>query len=505
MSIIKSSILLVFFTGFNIVLSFFNQVVIAYLFGTSWEMDAYLAASALPLTLVGITSGGIGFVIVPMLTRYKDKPNELREAMNALFSLVLLAVLVVILFGGFCGRFVIGLIASQLPAEKLGLAAKLVPMLWVMAALNMASGFLISLQHLNKKFSIAAISLGMPTLGMIAGGLLFSRRMGINSIVAGGVAGSIIQVLVLLTATGCLKWFRLSFNFRRPEIKNAIFNILPLAGSLLPFTIFPVIDVFWAAGLPDGSISYLGYSTRIAIVLTTIASHGISVVIFPFLSEIAVSGEMANLKEMVIKSIRTIYLVVFPMIVIVIILKEPLAKIIFERGSFGSDSTAGITRVLPFYLLGMVGTAPMYIIIRAFYSLQDFTGSAILGLAGTVLYFLLGGLLVRHFSYMGLGFAYAIHWVIMFVVNCFVLGRKIGKIWNIEDLIFLAKIAAGALITGVLVMLICKLLDTHFDVIISTALPAVAGMLIFYIIHMSLIKIKEMEIITRAIVCKLGI
>ena len=505
MSIIKSSILLVFFTGFNIVLSFSNQVVIAYLFGTSWEMDAYLAASALPLTLVGITSGGIGFVIVPMLTKYKDKPDELRELINALFSVVAFMALLVILFGSLCGKFIIGLIASQLSVDKLGLAVKLVPMLWVMAALNMAGGFLISLQHLNKKFSIAAISLGIPTLGMIAGGLLFSRRMGIYSIVAGGVAGSVIQVLVLLTATGCLKWFRLYFNLRHPEIKNALFNIFPLAASLLPFTVFPVIDVFWAADLPDGSISYLGYSLRIVTVLITIASHSISVVIFPFLSEIAVNGEMTNLKEMITKSIRAIYLLVFPMIMILIILKVPIARIVFERGSFDLNSTAGVTGVLPFYLIGMIGMAPMYVMIRTFYSLQDFSGSAKLGLAGTVLYFLLGGLLVRYFSYMGIGFAYAIHWIIMFVVNCFVLGRKIGKIWNTEDFIFLVKIAAGTVITGVLVTLICKLLDRHFDVIISTALPALAGILIFYAIHTSLIKVKEMKIITRTIACKLGI
>jgi putative peptidoglycan lipid II flippase len=315
---------------------------------------------------------------------------------------------------------------------------------------------------------------------MIAGGLLLASRVGIESVVVGGAIGFAVQCLLLSSVVVGHRRFTFSLDARSLNVKGFFLDFVLLVFSFLPFTILQVIDVFWAARLPDGSISYLGYASRVVISLTGLIVQGISTVLFPFFAEYIANGELVILREMILKAIKTILLFAFPIIAILTALRIPLIEIMFQRGEFDQSSTIGVARVLPFYLIGMIGVAPMNILIRGFYSLRDLRTPAKLGFVAIALYILLCGLLVNTFSYLGIGIAYAVYWNFMFILQSVMLSRRIGRFWSNADLAFVLKTAIGAIITGSAVHYSYeRLVNERFGVLFGTTFSALIGIIIF--------------------------
>src|SRR6202161_4848780 len=79
------------------VLGFVREVVYAKFYGTSWELDAFLAASIVPVILFGVFNGALVTALVPVFSDYVNTDRE-EEAWNLPWTVI--AVLVTLL--GLC-------------------------------------------------------------------------------------------------------------------------------------------------------------------------------------------------------------------------------------------------------------------------------------------------------------------------------------------------------------------------------------------------------------------
>jgi putative peptidoglycan lipid II flippase len=215
-----------------------------------------------------------------------------------------------------------------------------------------------------------------------------------------------------------------------------------------------LIDVFWASRLPVGSISYLGYSNRIVIALTAIVVQGISVVLFPHLSQLLANNQTAAFRSRAQEAIKMILFIMFPLAVLVGVLRSSLLEVLLVRGNFSSLAAAQVAQVLPLYLLGTIWMAAMNLVSRGFFALRDYSTPALAGIGGIFLYFISVGLLIGRFSYVGVGFAYAGFWPLMFFLQLYLLGRIVGTFFTPDLFLFLGKVALSALLTGTAVDLL---------------------------------------------------
>lgn len=445
--ILKRVSIVTFFTALNLLASFLNQAVLAYFFGASRSMDALLISGALPFAVLNLAIGDLSYTLIPLLMRY-EKTGEQRQVSGVCFTAVALMALGVGLVGAVGHRSILRLsTAASTPAPTFELAASIAPTIWIIVGLTILGSFLTGIHHYRRSFFHPAMTLALPYLGMIAGGLLGASRFGIFSVVVGWLVATSLRDLALYQFLVPPR-VRFYWDPGHPAITKLFKSSCVLGISLLPFAVLPVIDTFWASRLPVGSISYLGYSTRIIIALTGIVVQGLCVVLFTDLSAEIANHNIANFHRKLVAAIDAILLSIVPLATLVMVLRSTLVSVLLERGHFLPSATRGVIQVLPFYLLGMIFMAPMTIVVRAFYALGDYATPAKLGLASLVVYTVASGLLVGRYSYVGIGIAYAIFWCFTLVVHSYAMGNKVGHRLGPRLLAFLAKVTLSSLAAG---------------------------------------------------------
>ena len=70
-------------------------------------------------------------------------------------------------------------------------------------------------------------------------------------------------------------------------------------------------------------------------------------------------------------TLRAVFALCLPATVGLVVLGQPLVRLLFERGAFEAASTQAVTWALALFALGLVGHAGLEIIARAFYALHD--------------------------------------------------------------------------------------------------------------------------------------
>jgi len=488
------------FTAFHLGVSFLNQVVLAYLFGVSAEMDAFLAAGALPLAVLGLVIGELGFVLVPLLTRERRDAGGAAEAASRLFTLLVIAGLGVALLGVAGHGWILRLTThAAIPAATLKLAIALAPWIWLLVGLNFVCSFFTGLYHFHRRFALPAVVLSLPYLGMIVGGLGWSPGFGIRSVVYGWTAGTLVKTVVL--AAGIWKESGLGFRWTlgHPLNRELGMSLVPLGVALLPFTVLPVVDVFWASGLPHGSVSALGYASRIGIALTTLLVQGIAVVLFPALADDGAAGKREEFRAKLVAALQTILLLILPVAALTAALRLPLLALLFERGSFDRADTLAVARVLPWYLVGMLGMAPMNVVSRGFFALRDYRTPAWLGLGSLGAYAALCALLVPNFSYAGIAMAYAAVWPATFLVQTRFLGKAIGPLLDGEMFRLLLQVGTSALLGALLAESLVGQLQPRLGAIPGLLLSGLAGLGAFAGLAYFVFKVPHLRMLVAGI------
>jgi putative peptidoglycan lipid II flippase len=487
-----------FFTAINLVATFLNQMVLAYVFGAGASMDAFLASGAIPFAILTLAMGDLGFVLVPMLIQY-EKSGEEQRVIDLSFTAVSLTAVGLAIVGIAGHRWILeASTAGQLQPRTFELAASIAPTIWVVVGLTVLGSYFTGIHHYRRSFALPAMTLVLPYVAMMTGALCAGARMGIVAVALGWAAGLTIRNLILYVSLPRTK-ARLCWKLREPVVAKLFQSLFPLGISLLPFAVLPAIDVFWASRLPVGSISYLGYSSRIVIALTAIVVQGISVVLFPDLSEDVANGRFEKFRVMFLGATKAILLVIVPLAVLTIILRVPLLQLILQRGHFTHAATLGVARVLPFYLVGTVWMAVMNIVIRGFYASGNYVTPAKLGLVSVVLYTVLSGLLIRHFSYVGIGMAYAVYWFVSCVLQLRYLEKTVGVLLTPDIFVFLGKVVLSSVLVGFVTMNVLNPLNAIFGQIVSVISAGAGSVILFVVVSHFIFRIPQFKMLLAAV------
>lgn len=448
-TLIKASVGATALTALATVSSFLSYVVTAHYFGTSAEMDAYLTASALPVSVFGIVVTGMGMAVVPIMAAHKNHEKELNETCYSLFLLVLGLAFLVGLLGNAFAETIVRLNAPRLDPAKLHLARNLQGVLWVAVGFSMIANFLIGVRHFEKRFLLVAVLPLLPPVCLIFVTVVFAERVGIISLAWGYLAAFLLQCMILAPSAWSWRHRRIAANDWLLSARKFLSSVIPISVSLLIFGMVPVLDVFWCSQLPDGSLSYLGYAFRIVAAIVGITVQGIAIVLFPFLAEHAAQGELSLMGRRLARALRFGFALTIPIACLLTVLRVPVLGLVFQRGRFDTAATQGVAAVLPWYLVGMVGMAATYILARGFYSLPGVKVPAVGGVAALSLYWLLGGLLSRKYSYIGIGVAFASYWILCLILASGYLHRRVGRLWDKEQMVFLLKVLAVSILAAI--------------------------------------------------------
>jgi putative peptidoglycan lipid II flippase len=367
------------FTFLSRVLGLVRDALIANFFGSGMAADAFFVAFRIPNLLRRLfAEGSFSVAFIPVFTEYlqnRSRQEAFLLARVVLTFLVLILTIVTIL-GIILSPLIVRVIAPGFGGmgEKYALTVLLTrimfPYIFLVSVLALFMGILNSLKH----FAAPAMAPVFLNLCMIAA-LVFlapymkSPTVGLAiGVIGGGILQLALQIPFLM---GKGLSFAPKWNLGHPAIKKIGMLMLPTIFGSAIYQINQLVGTLLASLLREGSVSYLYYADRLVQFPLGVFAIAISTAVLPSLSREAADGDLVRLKETLSHALRLSMFITMPAMIGLIVLREPIIRLLFQRGAFDSFTTIMTAQALLYYSLGLWAFAALRVFVSAFYSLQD--------------------------------------------------------------------------------------------------------------------------------------
>ncbi|NJN99396.1 MAG: murein biosynthesis integral membrane protein MurJ [Anaerolineales bacterium] len=388
------------------VLGLLREVVIARQFGASAEMDAYLAAFRLPDFLFYVVAGGaLGSAFIPIFTGYlarEDNPGAWRLA-SAVINWVALFLTGL---GGLAAVFAPWIVhyffADFAPAQQT-LTIELMRWMLISTVIFGVSGVVMGILNAHQHFFLPALAPVIYNLAIILGAWLLGPIWGVRGLAAGVVVGAASHLLVQLP--GLLSGERLRYQpvlaWRDPSLREVARLMGPRVLGLAAVQLNFVVNAVLAAGLTAGSLTALNYGWIIMLLPQGIIAQAVATALFPTLAALAATEQWAELRRIFALTLRSLLFLTLPAAAGLVVLSEPLVRLLLERGKFDSAATTATAWALSFFALGLTAHAVVEIATRAFYALKNTKTPVVIGVAAMAVNIGLSWVFLRLFAGWG--------------------------------------------------------------------------------------------------------
>lgn len=284
--------------------------------------------------------------------------------------------------------------------------------------------------------------------GMVAAG---APSVQVNYLIAGWLLGGLFQMGVPALALMRQGWRpRPDFQLSDP-LKAMVRLMIPTLFSSSIYLVNMTASRYIGLSLNDQAVSALNLAQRLMEVPIGVFAVAVATVVFPLISRYAALNDTANLAASYRKGMRLILLINIPAAVGLVILSEPIIRVIFQHGRFGSSDTSIMTPVLIANAVGLPFLSFASLALRAFYAQKD----TIIPVRGALLSFVVNiGLsvaLMFPFSTTGLAIASSLAAAVQAVYLQVHLARKHDGLAFHHLAADLGKIIGASTLMGVVV------------------------------------------------------
>ncbi len=354
-----------------------KEMAIAYRYGVSAEVDAYLFVFNLVSWPVGVWFGVLSVVLVPLATGIRRGAAEGLPRFRAeLLGLTLLlgGTLTWLLWSGV--SLLLRTSWTGLPDATAAIAADMTPALAWLATIGVVISLLSAWtlaagRHLNTLLE------GVPAFVLLLAVLALPG--GVEPLVWGTLGGFALHLICLAiplvqrSEIDAPRFSRLSPHW--PAFWQG-FGVMLLGQALM--SLINVIDQFFAASLGNGAIATLGYANRVIALILGIGATAVSRATLPVFSH-ANASDGAQAHRVATHWARLLFLLGFLSTFVGWWLAPSAIALLFERGAFSAADTQAVAEVfryglaqIPFYFAGLVLVS--YISSRRYYALLLWSG-----------------------------------------------------------------------------------------------------------------------------------
>ncbi|MBI4373444.1 MAG: murein biosynthesis integral membrane protein MurJ, partial [Deltaproteobacteria bacterium] len=301
------------------------------------------------------------------------------------------------------------------------------PFILLVSLAAWAMGVLNSLKH----FSIPASASIFLNLGIILGAVGLSRVTNppVLGLAIGVLLGGALQLGVHFPILKRFGFFpKLTWRPKDPGVKKIIGMMVPSAFGAAVYQFNVIVVTLLASFLPSGSVSYLWYADRLMEFPLGIFAISMATVLLPSLSEYAARKDIEGLKETFRFGLRIIFFITLPAAGGLIVLSEPIIRIIYQHGSFSPESTRMTAQALIFFSLGLPFISGVRVTSNAFFSLQDAKTPVKAASLAVVVNLVLSLLLMKPMAHNGLALAISLSAVFNFIFQLIDFRKKVGQI-----------------------------------------------------------------------------
>ena len=463
---------LTIFTFLSKILGFVRDIFVAMFYGTSANLDAFIASRTPPGLISGIFAGALATIFIPLFIRYREEDEEYarKYATTMIYSIAI----ILLIFSTIAAIFAPQVMKVFVPGfskGKLAKAAFFLRMISITAVFNGMITLLNGLLQARKRFfsySVMSLSSNIIVITFL---VTLNGSLGIMAYVLGYIfgLGSIMTGLLLMSKNFVKPR---NVDWHHPGVRESIMLILPLMISSTVAMINIAIDRIFASGLPTGSISALNYAVRIRGIPISLFGASVYSAVYPSIATAIAKGDHDSLSNTVRRATSLLAFVMIPVTLSLIPFSSWVVRVLFQRGAFTAHSTAMTSSAVIFYSIGIFFVSVNVILVRIYYSMKDTKHPviyAVFAIGGNILF---NFLLIGPMKQNGLALSTSINAMIFFTLAYFGLRKKGVKL-NLIDVKYITLTLLASSITLVSIYIMRYYLGTRLLITTVQVLCAV--------------------------------
>jgi len=376
--ILKSASIISLVTVVSRILGYVRDQRITLLLGTTLSADAYVLAYRIPnLFRRLVAEGSMTASFIPVFTGYmREKTREeVWDFANRLFWTLALVAAIITILGMVFSPAVVQLFSGANVARQqaVDLNRIIFPYLFFIAIAALAMGIL-NCFHVFGLPAATPVLLNIATILFSVGIVWHHFKDAATSLAVGVLVGGVLQFLIQvpsLVQRGMKFDFGISFS--HPAIRDVARLMLPRLFGIGIGQINLLIDTRFAtaARMPAGSLAALYVADRVMELVLGGYAIAVATAILPMMSHQAAAKDFESLKKTLSFSVRIVAFITIPAALGLMVLREPIIRVLFQHGQFVAESTRLTARALLYYAIGLPALATVKLVVPAFYSTRD--------------------------------------------------------------------------------------------------------------------------------------
>jgi putative peptidoglycan lipid II flippase len=480
-------------------LGLIRTAVIAATFGTSDALDAFYVAQRIPETIFVLVAGGaLGSSFIPVFSRFlaaNDHEGAWRLASATMTVVGLLAVALALVIGLLAPVLVPPLLVPGKSPDVQALTVSLTQIMLITTVIFSVSGLLMGILNAHQLFVLPALAPSMYNIGLIVGALFLSRLVptadgqpNIYGLAWGAILGAGLHLAVQLPGLRRVGRIRFLSDWRVPGVRDVVTLMIPRALGLTVVQINFTVNANFSSSMARGSYTALTHAWILLFFALGVIGQSIGAAVFPSLSALATEGNMDGFKDRLSSAMRGVLFLSFPATVGLILLGSPVISLLFERGAWTPESTAGTAWALAFFAIGIAGHSLLEVLSRAFYALSDTRTPVMVGIISMVSNIALSLIFIRLIgdpnslsrgAFAGLALANSLTTILEALALWWLLRRRIGGVNDVRVLDAVWRGVATSLGMGLILLLVLNRLQSE-GALLVTILGGVIGAAAFF-------------------------
>ena len=357
-----------------------RQILVSNTFGTSSELDAFYAAVTIPDLLFNLMAGGaLASAFIPIFTDEFEKKssNSAFYLSSAIINLILVflggASLLAFLFAPNIVKDLIFLFKPNLDPGTAELTSELLKIIMIAPTIFGVSGIVMGILNTRSRFLMPALAPVFNWIGWIIGLIFFVPSLGILGLAWGYVLGAVLHLGVQIPQLIHLPDFKFvpTLGLSQKSVHQVLSLMAPRLLGVSAVQINFLINTMIATSLGEGSLTAINIGRMIMTMPLFVIAQAIATAALPTFAAQIAKGQQAEMRYSLTSTLRGVLLLSVPSTFGLIVLREPLTELLFERGEFTAQSTQLVAWAILWYTAGLIGHSIVEILSRAFYALHD--------------------------------------------------------------------------------------------------------------------------------------
>ena len=466
--------------------------------GANASTDGYFMAILLTTSLFLGLGSALATNLIPRIIKEHEEGKILA---GRLFNIIGVGGALMVIVYYMLAPYIVRWFAVGYDEEKYQLTVVLTRYMMPAILFVILTYFFIGILQANEYFTI-------PAMVSIPFNLLFFvylytnlKTLGVEGLAVVTTLGWLVQLLFVMVPAirhGLIQ-FTFSWDLRPYGGYKFFLALVPLVVITLNHQLNIMLDNNRGSLLGDGSISAIYYGNILFKAIVTTTVYGITAVMFPKFNRRFLEANFEGLYQSVINVLRSVFLLLIPMSVGLIILGHETITLVFLRGMFTQENAYDTIVAFTGYTSFMIAFGVLEVVNKAYFTLENHKTPLVI--TGIILAcnWLFTSVLMKPYGLFGVAVGTSLAYYVGAIISMtwFFRGHNLQGMARLFRTFY--KTVVASCIMGLLVwilkeQLLIRFLDNRVTVdnILIIGISAVSGILLY---GLALLLVKE-ELIT---------